>query len=383
MAKPRIVHIITDYPDGIGRGNSYAIGNLLEQTEAQAEHLVISLNRVREPVFRITQRSPELVVCEVFSPPWGILSNCFLWLAATLLRPYLESTCKEKEVDLIHGHKLTTDGVLAYFLSKSMNIPFALTIQGETDERFVRCKPFSRRLFGRVMKDALHTFWLSAWAKSAIMKKLDTSPASQSDIPIVCRVPGLSTFPTPSSEKPAPRFVFLARLASAKKKGLFHILDVLATRPDYQLDIYGPITPDELTVLETYIAERGVNAQVQYCGALSPDQFSAVLPRYIGLLMPSRDETFGMVYVEALMCGLPVLCCVGSGIDGFVNKPYIRLTSYGDTKALGYEMDILFKHVGPLKLQLREDWQAGELDLFIPDRIGKQYTDWLDATLSN
>lgn len=379
MDKPRIVHIITDYPDGIGQGNSYAIGNLLEQTGTEAEHLVISLNRVRKPVFRIMQRSPNVIVCEVFSLPWGVLSNSFLWFVAQALTPYLKTA--GFRADLIHGHKLTTDGVLAYFLSRQTGIPFALTICGETDVRFVRYKPFSRGLFRKVMQQALHTFWISAWAKPAITRRLGISPDSQSNAPIVCRVPGLSEFPAPPPGKPAQRFVFLARLARARKKGLYHILDVLADRPEYQLDIYGPLVPDELAELETYISERGVGAQVRYCGVLSPDQFSEVLPQYVGLLMPSRSETFGMVYIEALMCGLPVLCCIGSGIDGHINKPYIRLITYADVKALGHEMDILFKQSDTLKQRLHQDWETGALACFSPDHIGQHYTDWLKGAL--
>lgn len=381
MTAHRIIHIITDYPDGISTENSYAIDNLLKQTDAQAEHFIVSLNRVRQPVFRIEQRRPDLMVCEVFSPPWGVLSNSFLWLAAILLRPYLLKSAFK--ADLIHGHKLTTDGVLAYFLSKSMNLPLALTIQGETDERFVRCKPLSRWLFGRVMQHALHTFWLSAWAQPVITQCLNAQPASGSHIPIICQVPELSTYPAPEAEEPAHRFVFMGRLACADRKGLWHILDVLADRPDYQLDIYGPVIANELEALEQYIDKLDIKSQVRYCGLLSPGKFTEVLPRYIGLLMPARNETFGMVYVEALMCGLPVLCCAGSGIDGFIQKPYIRLAAYADVEVLGGEMDILFNQSDALKQQIRKDWQAGELDLFIPDRIGKQYTDWLDATLSN
>ena len=33
--------------------------------------------------------------------------------------------------------------------------------------------------------------------------------------------------------------------------------------------------------------------------------------------MPSITETFGLVYLEALSQGLPVLCSKGQGIDGF------------------------------------------------------------------
>jgi glycosyltransferase involved in cell wall biosynthesis len=36
--------------------------------------------------------------------------------------------------------------------------------------------------------------------------------------------------------------------------------------------------------------------------------------------MPSRNETFGLVYVEALLQGLPLLYTHNEGIDGFYNE---------------------------------------------------------------
>jgi glycosyltransferase involved in cell wall biosynthesis len=45
----------------------------------------------------------------------------------------------------------------------------------------------------------------------------------------------------------------------------------------------------------------------------------AALPRYRALLLPSLNETFGMVYVEALFAGLPILFTRGTGIDGYLD----------------------------------------------------------------
>ena len=36
-------------------------------------------------------------------------------------------------------------------------------------------------------------------------------------------------------------------------------------------------------------------------------------------LTPNHNETFGMVYLEALLCGIPILYSNGTGIDGFVD----------------------------------------------------------------
>src|SRR6202012_2399210 len=37
------------------------------------------------------------------------------------------------------------------------------------------------------------------------------------------------------------------------------------------------------------------------------------------LVLPSHHETFGMVYVEALFAGVPILYSKGTGIDGFLH----------------------------------------------------------------
>ena len=46
----------------------------------------------------------------------------------------------------------------------------------------------------------------------------------------------------------------------------------------------------------------------------------ARLPSYGAMCLPSHNETFGMVYVEALLSGVPILYSRGTGIDGFLDR---------------------------------------------------------------
>ena len=45
----------------------------------------------------------------------------------------------------------------------------------------------------------------------------------------------------------------------------------------------------------------------------------AELPNALALALPSRNETFGMVYTEALFAGVPILYSRGTGIDGHLS----------------------------------------------------------------
>jgi glycosyltransferase involved in cell wall biosynthesis len=38
------------------------------------------------------------------------------------------------------------------------------------------------------------------------------------------------------------------------------------------------------------------------------------------MCLPSHNETFGMVYVEALLSGVPILYSTGTGIDGYLGS---------------------------------------------------------------
>ena len=67
------------------------------------------------------------------------------------------------------------------------------------------------------------------------------------------------------------------------------------------------------------IGARGLEAAVTLAGALPNAELLVRLPRYRALLLPSLNETFGMVYVEALFAGVPILFTRGTAIDGYLD----------------------------------------------------------------
>ena len=47
--------------------------------------------------------------------------------------------------------------------------------------------------------------------------------------------------------------------------------------------------------------------------------------------MPSHSETFGLVYIEALSQGLPIVCSKNQGIDGSFSE---KIGAYVDSKSI-------------------------------------------------
>lgn len=101
--------------------------------------------------------------------------------------------------------------------------------------------------------------------------------------------------------------VFLGRLEQ-EQKGLDLLLDAYARatdRIDGQLLIAGD-GPDR-PKLERRVGRLGIGDRVQFLGRVTGRSKYDLLARARFVVMPSRFETFGLVAIEALACGTPVL----------------------------------------------------------------------------
>lgn len=113
------------------------------------------------------------------------------------------------------------------------------------------------------------------------------------------------------------RCVSVARLV--ERKGLDDLLRALALlEPDrYRLEIVGsgPAGPS----LRALAAALGVSGRVRFAGALDRDGVADRLRRADIFTLPSRDESFGNAFAEALASGLPVVGTAVGGIPEFVH----------------------------------------------------------------
>jgi glycosyltransferase involved in cell wall biosynthesis len=108
-----------------------------------------------------------------------------------------------------------------------------------------------------------------------------------------------------------------------KRKGLTWMLDgfarAAARNPSLRLDIVGGGSDKSEAKVKAEIAKRNLQSRVRLRGKVPNAQLLTELPNYRGLLLPSVNETFGMVYVEALFAGVPVIFTAGSAIDGYLD----------------------------------------------------------------
>jgi glycosyltransferase involved in cell wall biosynthesis len=83
-----------------------------------------------------------------------------------------------------------------------------------------------------------------------------------------------------------------------------------------ELTIIGEGTEREK--LEELISQNNMQAKIRLLGRIDHDVVMNLYKYYDAFILPSWSETFGIVYLEAMLNRIPVLGVIGEGIDGII-----------------------------------------------------------------
>lgn len=312
--RPRLLHISADFPDAHSARKTPAVQNLIEGTP-EFEHLVYSINR-RPGLGGISapDRGGAVTTLVYRAPPWGIGLRPYLnrladWIARDV-------RARGLHIDLVHAHKLTIEGLVAHRLAQRISCPYVCTVRGNTDQKYLRLKPWLRPAWRRVAADAAWLFPVTPWIARYVLSRLRLADTRNSLLPTITRI---DRFLAPRDT--GPGLVTAFHLAGWRLKGMPRLLAALALLRDrgqrITLDIIGTDTGTAAADLSREIARHGLGDQVHLLGGLPHDQMPDRLNGYAGFVLPTLRETFGMVYLEALFAGVPILYSQDRGIDGF------------------------------------------------------------------
>lgn len=104
--------------------------------------------------------------------------------------------------------------------------------------------------------------------------------------------------------------------------------------------------------------------------------------RATALVMPSFRESFGLVFIEALFAGIPVIYPKGTAIDGYFDGlPFAISVDAHDPGAIAAAMRQVRAEEAELKAALRQ-WQQSEASqAFTRPRIGRTFAEGLRQAL--
>jgi glycosyltransferase involved in cell wall biosynthesis len=119
-------------------------------------------------------------------------------------------------------------------------------------------------------------------------------------------------------ETKQPYLCFLGRVAPPKGT---HLAIEIAKRAGIALKIAGEIQPIYQQYWETQVQPHVDGKFIEYVGELGPDEKNELLGNAMALLFPIQwDEPFGLVMIEAMACGTPVLAMPGGSVAEVVKE---------------------------------------------------------------
>lgn len=260
--------------------------------------------------------------------PRGVLTHCartvrrsdalFFPMKARRTVPVIRACVDLGGVTLIHAHTLFTDGSIARRLSAQTGIPYMVTLRYSDMEAIWRAEPHLRPMARRILREARRIVFLSDVSREKVLSgwfKAEEGASLREKTAVIPNGMDPAWLDGRAREEPSgPVRVGFAGLLNARKRPLDALAAVHAA--------------DDAGHRHYVLRACGSGPlQAKLCAGLR--EGDAFLGRVQGmegmkafyagcdvLLVPSGAETFGMVYLEAMSQGVPVLYTRGQGFDG-------------------------------------------------------------------
>lgn len=257
---------------------------------------------------------------------------------------------REFPFDLIHAHVALPDGYAGMLLAQGFEVPLVVTIHGQDAYVTARRSPTRRAAVGRVLEAADAVIAVSTKLKQLLVEQhgnemgqhLHVIPNGVDPAKLGLRDADYADAPCRSKE---------ARLLSVgyliPRKAHLYVLravsDLLQRGWDIQYDIVGDGPGRQQ--LASLVEALGLDERVRFHGLLRHQVAMAMMRQCDVFVLPSWEEAFGVVYVEAMAHGKPVIGCQGEGIEDFVEHGKTGLlVKPRDLDSLVEALDYLLSH---------------------------------------
>ncbi|MGH9185267.1 MAG: glycosyltransferase family 4 protein [Acidimicrobiales bacterium] len=191
-------------------------------------------------------------------------------------------------------------------------------------------------------------------------------------------------FSGPSAERPSERpwqdrLVFVGRLDP--RKGVETLLRSLRRLPEGTLVLHGPGSDAELTRWNGLAKELGVAHRVSF-GCSDRADLPAVYAAADVCVFPSEwDEPFGLVPLEAMACGVPVVATgAGGSAEFLVDGENCLLFPAGDAAALATAVERLADDPSLRARLVSAGFETAEY--FDVERLTDAFEAWYEAALA-
>lgn len=238
-----------------------------------------------------------------------------------LLNSDIKRAVNMTDIDVIHATTLFSDGAIALKLHNKYNKPFIVTVRNTDVFTFLKFRPDLAYLAHKILAKASKIVFVSEANKLSFFDhKLITMKKHLYDEKVVVINNGIDDYWHVNdfrniSKQTYSKILYVGKFERNKNvvNLIKALVDLKMEIPEVELGLVGGGGEQENEIL-SLIKDRD---WIHYYGAvLDKPSLMEIYRKHDLFCMISYHETFGLVYIEALTQGLPVLYTKGQGIDG-------------------------------------------------------------------
>lgn len=276
---------------------------------------------------------------------------------------------KGNKPDIIHAHCCVWAGYAAMKLSEQIGVPYVVTehatlFQLHRDE----ISAGNNAIIQQVYQKAARVICVSR-AFARLIESYRT------DIDVVGNVVNCDIFTPPKVSKNHNEIRFLTVCYMEEeeqlyKKGMDILIqswtEIVKENTNVKLVIGGGGKAVQKVV--DWTKEYHVTDSVEFLGTLNRQQVVEQMQMCDCFVLPSRYETFGVVYIEAMACGKPVIAVANGGPDDFV-KDFNGMLIKPDVEELTGAINKMIKRLKGYDYYYEEEISGYIKNLFSYDSI--------------
>lgn len=255
----------------------------------------------------------------------------------SFLRQLKQSQVK---IQVIHAHSTVNAGFSSVYAAKKHHIPLVVT---EHLSRFLSeldNKKIYKQLRYIVTNSAKFIFVSNSF-KNTVMNKLHYESEKITVIPNM-----VDTNRFMRLAKNNDKFCVLVVCGQTERKGVRFVIDAfeLAFRsaPNTELHIVG--NGKEHARLIHIAQVQSSKGRIKFLESAPRSAIPKLMCNSSLFVMTSIMEPFGVVYLEAIACGIPIIGTKGEGVEDIVNQFNGLLVEYGNVQELAVAMSYLYDH---------------------------------------
>jgi glycogen synthase len=164
----------------------------------------------------------------------------------------------------------------------------------------------------------------------------------------------------PNYKKNSHRLLFVGRVLPSK--GVTELIRAIAllkvTKPNVQLDIIGTGSKKYMRKLIRLASALRISSNIRWLGKMNPSVVQQRYAAYGGVIVPSYLESFGLVALEAMAAGVPLVSTRNGGLGSFVTDRNATIISHINPHHIAQSVQAMWSNPTRLKAKVLQARQT-------------------------